>query len=136
MAAVAMVTVPFIGRGLWFPINLVAAAILRNLQTASPEALGQFMPLAFLVGLIVHLLLSTLIGVLFALLLPTLPGPAFLWSLITGPVLWAIVQFVVLPLINPVMSRYVHPLSFVIAHILYSLVLGWWVVRYPKVPTH
>jgi hypothetical protein len=134
MALVATATVPFIGRGLWFPINLVAATVLRDLQTASPEALGQFIPLAFVVGLIIHLIISVLVGTLFALLLPTLPGPALIWSLIAGPTLWAIVQFVVLPLVNPIMSRLVNPVSFVIAHLLYSLVLGLWVIRYAKVP--
>lgn len=61
-----------------------------------------------------------------------MPGPAFIWSLITGPLLWAAVQFVVLPLVNPIMSELVNPLPFVTAHLLYSLVLGWWVVRHPK----
>ena len=134
MAVVAAATVPLIGRGFWFPLNLVAATVLRDLQNASPEVLGQFMPLAFVVGVILHLFLSTVIGSLFALLLPTLPGPAFVWSLITGPLLWVIVEFVVLPLANPIMSQYVNTLSFIIAHLAYSLVLGWWVIRYPKIP--
>ena len=134
MAVIALATTPFINRSIWFPINLVAAVVLRDLQAASPEALGQFMPLAFLIGLVIHLLISTLIGTLFALFLPTLPGPALLWSLITGTLLWAVVQFIVLPLVNPIMSELVSPGSFVIAHILYSLVLGAWVTRYPKVP--
>ncbi len=134
MAIVATATVPFIGRGLWFPLNLVAATVLRDLQSASPEVLGQFMPAAFVVGLLMHLLISTFLGTLFALLLPTMPGSAFIWSLITGPILWAAVQFVALPLFNPIMSEYVDPVSFVIAHFLYSLVLGWWVLRYDKKP--
>jgi hypothetical protein len=135
MAIVAMATVPFIGHSIWFPINLVAAAVLRNLQTPpSPETLDQFMPLALIVGLVIHLLLSTLVGTLFALLLPTMPGSAFIWSLITGPILWAIVNFVALPLVNPIMSQRVDTTSFIIAHVVYSLVLGWWVARYPKVP--
>ncbi len=134
MALIAIATTPFIHRSIWFPINLVAAVVLRDLQTASPEVLGQFMPLAFLIGLAIHLLISTAIGTLFALALPTLPGPALFWSLITGPLLWAVVQFIVLPLINPVMSELVNPGSFIVAHVLYSLVLGTWVIRYPKVP--
>lgn len=78
--------------------------------------------------------LSVLVGILFALILPTLPGSALAWSIIAGPVLWALVQFVVLPLVNPVMSEFVHPVSFVTVHLLYSLVLGLWVTRHHKVP--
>ena len=134
MAAVAVATVPMIERSIWFPINLVAATLLRDLQTLPPEALDPFMPTAFLVGLGIHLFLSVTVGILFALILPTLPGSALVWSLIAGPTLWALVQFIALPLINPIMSELVHPVSFVAAHLLYSLVLGLWVTRHRKVP--
>jgi len=131
MAIVATATLTFIGRSLWFPINLVAATVLRNLQTASPDLLGQFIPLAFVVGLAIHLFMF---GSLFSLLFPTKPGTAFASSTITGLVLWAIVQFITLPLVNRIMSQRVKPVSFVTAQVSYSLVPGWWVVRYPIVP--
>ena len=134
MATVAVGTMPLINRSIWFPVNLVAATLLRDLQGLPPDALNPFMPAAFVIGVGLHFFLSVSIGVLFALILPTLPGSALIWSLIAGPVLWALVQFIVLPLVNPVMSQLVHPLSFVTAHLLYSLVLGLWVTRYQKVP--
>jgi hypothetical protein len=134
MALVAVVTGIVIGRGPWYPLNLVAATVLRGLQTASVEALSAFSPEALLVGLVLHLLLSCGIGFLFAVLLPTLPGPPWIWSLSLGPALWVIAQFVVLPVVNPVMSLGLYPPSFFIAHLVYGLVLGAWVQRAGKVP--
>lgn len=134
MALVAIVTGLLIGRGPWYPLNLVAATIMRSLQTASPEALSQFHLTALIVGFILHMLISTGIGFLFAVLLPTLPGRPWVWSLLIGPALWFAAQFVVLPLVNPVMSTSVWLPSFFVAHLAYGLVLGAWIQHAGKVP--
>ncbi|HBY92780.1 MAG: hypothetical protein M5U01_33885 [Ardenticatenaceae bacterium] len=134
MAAVAIATGLLIGRGPWYPLNLVAATIVRSLQATPPEMLSQFYLPALIVGFILHMLLSISIGFLFALLLPTLPGPPWIWSLLIGPALWFGAQFVVLPAVNPVMSTSVWLPSFFVAHLVYGLVLGAWVQRGGKVP--
>ncbi len=59
------------GHGIWYPVNLVAATVLRGLQGASPQELATFNPLAFVVGLILHLIVASLVGLVFAILLPT-----------------------------------------------------------------
>lgn len=125
MALVAMITGLAPGSGIWMPLNLVGATIVRRLQTAPPETLEQFMMVPLITGAILHLILSVGFGIAFVVLLPTLPGNKIVWSLIIGAILWAIALFAVLPLLNPLMLRLVNVPSFLIAHILYSLPLGY-----------
>ncbi|MFQ5858008.1 MAG: hypothetical protein ACE5LU_20575 [Anaerolineae bacterium] len=121
------------GRGVWFPVNLIAATVLRDLQAESLQMLAQFSLAGALVGTLIHFALSIGLGFLFATLLPTLPGSAFVWALIIGPILWFTAQYLALPLVNPRMEALVHVPSFAIAHVIYSLVLGWWISRTAKI---
>jgi hypothetical protein len=135
---IAMIVVALIygvssGQGIWLPVNLIGATVVRSLQVASLEQLQTFNAITLLVGLTLHLVLSISIGLIFALLLPTLPGSPLLWAVIIGPLLWALVSVLILPLLNPVMAQYVEHTSFFVAHVAYSLVLGWWVARTPKI---
>ncbi len=121
------------GRGIWLPVNLIGATLIRDLQGASLEALMQFHPAALLAGLLLHGLLSSALGALYALILPTLPGPPLLWAVIVGPLLWLAATFVILPIFNPIMARYVDWPSFALAHLVYGLIMGIWVGRTPRV---
>jgi hypothetical protein len=121
------------GRGIWYPVNLIAAVVIRGWQNASPELFTQFNPTGLIFGVTIHLIMSAIIGLLFALLLPTLPGPPFIWAFVVGPVLWFGAYFGVLPLVNPVMVHNIDLPSFFYAHVFYSLVLGWWVQRSPQI---
>ena len=119
---------------LWLPVNLIGATLVRDLQGASIETLSQFNLAALVVGLSLHAVLSVGLGFIFAVLLPTMPGPPIVWSLTVGPLLWAIASLISLPAINPIMTQYVDVSSFLVAHVAYGIVLGWWVTRTPKVP--
>ncbi|RME45854.1 MAG: hypothetical protein D6791_09720 [Chloroflexi bacterium] len=122
-----------IGRGIWFPVNLIAATVLRDLQNESLQMLSQFYLAGAVVGTLIHMSLAIVLGFVFAMLLPTLPGSAVIWSLIIGPVLWFVAQYLALPLANPRMDALVDHPSFAIAHVVYSLVLGWWIARTQKI---
>ncbi|HLF25718.1 MAG TPA: hypothetical protein VJG32_05235 [Anaerolineae bacterium] len=119
---------------LWLPVNLIGATVVRDLQGASLETLSAFTAPAFAVGLLLHATLSIGLGYVFALLLPTMPGPPMIWSLTVGPLLWSLASLITLPALNPVMAQYVDVPSFFIAHLVYGVVLGWWVTRTLKVP--
>jgi hypothetical protein len=121
------------GRGIWLPVNLIGATVVRSMQAASLDQLAAFDTVALIVGLTLHMALSIGIGLIFALLLPTLPGSPLLWAVIIGPLLWALVSVLILPLLNPVMAQYVEHTSFFVAHVVYSLILGWSIARTPKV---
>lgn len=122
------------GNGVWYPVNLIAATLLRDFQGASPETLAQFSAAGALVGTLIHFTISIFLGLLFALLLPTLPGSTMLWALIVGPLLWIGAQYAILPVVNPRMEGLVSEPTFAVAHLAYSLVLGWWVARAAKIP--
>lgn len=138
LGGLAMILVALIygivsGRGVWLPVNLVAAILLRGLQSASMDTLMAFSLPGLVLGLLVHLVMCMGLGLVFAALLPTLPGSPVLWAFIIGPILWAGAIFAGLPLVNPVMAQYVDWLSFAVANIVYCLVLGVWVRRSPKI---
>ena len=133
MIAVAAVYGLSSGRGLWLPVNLIGATLVRDLQVAPLEQLFAFNAAALLVGLVLHMAMSIGLGLIFAMLLPTLPGSPLLWALIIGPLLWTLASVLILPLLNPVMALYVDHTSFLGAHVVYSLVLGGWIARTPKV---
>jgi hypothetical protein len=121
------------GKGIWYPVNLVAATFMREMQGMALQELTAFAPSWLAVGLVTHLTVASSIGLIFALLLPTLPGRPVLWALIVGPLLWFGATIIVLPQINPVMSQLLDWPSFAAANIVYGLVMGLWVAATPEV---
>jgi uncharacterized membrane protein YagU involved in acid resistance len=134
MAIIGIIAGVVIGRGPWYPINLLAATAMRSFQAMSPEQLTEFSLSGLFVGAILHFTISIVIGLIFAVLLPAFPGHPLMWSLIGGGVLWVFADVVLLLPLNPIMARLVDVPSFIIAHLAYTIVLGLWVNRYEKVP--
>ena len=124
------------GNGIWFPVNLIASTVLPGLQAAPEQALMQFNLAGAVVGTLVHFGVSMVLGLLFALVLPTLPGSTLLWGVVVGTLLWIGAHFVFLPLVNPRFEELVSDRTFLVAHIAFSLVLGWWVTRQPIMEPH
>lgn len=133
MVAVALIYGVVSGRGIWLPVNLVGATLILDLQGAPLEKLAEFNAAALIVGVILHATISIGIGFVFAVLLPTLPGPPVIWSLTVGSLLWALASLLILPALNPTMAEHVDVPSFLIAHLVYGIVLGWWIPRTPKI---
>ena len=121
------------GVGIWLPVNLVAAAVLRQLQLQSLGEIARFNSLALGTGLILHAGISIALGAMFSFLLPARPGRPLFWGPVIGPLLWVGASVAALPVINPVMSANLEIVSFAIANGLYGLLLGWWIDRTPMV---
>lgn len=135
-AAVALVGAAYgliSGIGLWAPVNLVAAVLLRDMQAQSMGTISQFNLPALMVGLIIHALMSVTLGVMFVFILPALPGRPLFWGPVIGPLLWVGAFVAALPIINPIMAANVEMVSFTIANLAYGLVLGWWIDRTPMI---
>ncbi len=124
------------GRGIWYPVNLVAATVMRGMQLMTPAQLAGFNPLALVAGLAIHLGLAAGLGFLFAVLLPMLPGRPVLWALVVGPLLWFSATLIALPQLNPVMSQLLDWSSFALANGVYGLAMGGWVMYTPRVEAH
>lgn len=122
------------GKGVWYPVNLIAATVFRAWQQAGPEQLSEFNIMGLFLGFTLHMVVALTLGFIFAVVLPTLPGKPVYWAFIVGPILWVGAVAAGLPLLNPVMARLVDWPSFALANIVYSLILGLWVAHTPKIP--
>jgi len=135
MAAVALAYGLLAERSLWYPINLLAAAGLSNLATASTSELCAFNGAAFVVALLTHGAISLLVGLLYVLILPMLPRRHLLWGGVVAPLLWTGVIWAVLGIVNPVLDARIDWIWFVASQISFGLVAGLVVARTPTVRT-
>ncbi len=119
MAAVAIVFAMSQGDP-WRPMKLVAATALGGEATAGPGF--QFGPV--LLGLLIHLALSMALGIFFVWLGGYLgPGAAAAWGIIFSLSIWVIMQFGLLPVVNPWLAA-APPIPFALAHAVFGLSLG------------
>jgi hypothetical protein len=117
------------GAGLWSPPTLIAATIIRDLQTAPiPVA---FQPLAVVLGLMGHMMNSVILGLLFALIFaPRMSNRSALviGGAVYGLGVFVIMRFAVVPFLDPVLLSLNTP-AFAMAHLMWGaiigLVLGW-----------
>lgn len=117
----------------WYPINLLAAAVLPSLAGAALAQLTAFNGLAFVVALFIHGALSTLVGVLFAVLLPMLPSRrAAFWGSLTTPLLWSSLLWATLRLINPTLNARIDWWWFIASQVAFGLTTGY-VIHHTKV---
>lgn len=121
------------GRGIWYPVNLIAATLIPAWQQTTAVQLAQFYWNGLIVGLFIHLCMSVLLGLIFAIMMPALPRSPIFWAFVIGPILWAGAVYAGLPLLNPIMAQYIDLPSFAIANIAYSVVLGVAITRTKKV---
>lgn len=103
----------------WRPMRLVAATLLGE------EALGpgfQFGPV--FLGSVLHLMMSVALGVFFAWLGGYLNvGGAISWGVIFSLSIWVIMQFGLLPVMNPWLAA-APPIPFALAHTAFGVSLG------------
>ena len=125
-AAMAAVLMLFSSRqgDLWQPMKLIAATVLGAKAAGMPG----FQPLPVVVGATIHFATGVALGVFFAWLGGFLTtGGAMAWGINFGLAVWVIMQFGLLPVLNPWMAAF-PPVPFALAHGLFGLVLG----SYPR----
>lgn len=129
MAATALTYGALSGRGIWYPVNLLAGMVLPSVAE-HPEHLN-------IVGLIVatfiHGLTSLGVGMFFGVLLPTLPRWPIFWGGIVGPLLWTGAIYSFMGVLNPILAQEVDWAWFVASQFAYGLVMGIVVMRSEKV---
>ncbi len=135
MAGVAMIF-GFISQGsVWYPINLLAAAIDPSLATASVETLRQFSAIGLILGTVIHGCTSLLVGVLYAVMLPMFPRKAFWWAGVSAPILWSGVIASTIALVNPALSARIDWRWFVASQLAFGLTGGYVIARAQSIET-
>lgn len=129
MAVVAMVYGLIAEGSLWYPINLLASAVLPSMNLASTEQLRSFDATAIAIATLMHGGLSLLVGLVYAALLPTLPGRTWLWGGIVAPLAWSAVAWVSLSVVAPALNDHIQWGWFVASQAAFGLVAGWVILR-------
>lgn len=112
------------GGGLWSPLVYIAATILRGLQTVATPV--PFNLLAVILGLMGHMMNSIIFGLIFAFLIaPRIRSLAgrVVAGLIYGVVIYVVMWFAVVPLVDPVMLR-LNAFAFLLGHMMWGIALG------------
>ena len=111
MAVLAMAYGLVAQHSIWYPINLMAAAGVPSLATASLATLREFSAAGLTVAILSHLTFSILVGLLYTVLLPMLP-PKLEWLFggVMTPLIWTALIYPTFNLINPALAARVEPL--------------------------
>jgi len=135
MAAVAMFFGYLSQDSIWYPINLLAAAAVPSLATASVEQLRQFNTLGLVLGSIIHGLTSLMVGVLYAVMLPMFPRKAFWWAGVSAPILWSALIASTLDFVNPALNARIDWRWFVASQLAFGLTGGYVIARAQSIET-
>jgi hypothetical protein len=108
-------------RGVWYPINLLAAMVLPEFNNASLEQLEAFSLLALVTGLAIHAVAALSVGLLMAVIMPMLPRGQFIWGSLLAPLLWTGATYGFMGVLNPVMDRHVDWGWFIASQFAYGI---------------
>jgi hypothetical protein len=95
------------GRGLWYPINLLAAMVVPGMGELPAAELSRFRADWLAIGVAIHAVLSLGFGVAYGLALPRLrpiPGP-IAWGALVLPLLWTGISYGLMGVANPVLQQ-------------------------------
>src|SRR6266850_2062522 len=89
----------------WYPINLLAAAIYAESLALGPTELHAFHASSLAIAIFLHGLVSTLVGLLYGAMLPMFPRRPILLGGLIGPVLWSALVHTFIEVIDPLLNR-------------------------------
>jgi hypothetical protein len=129
MAVVAMTYGVIAQASMWYPINLLASAVLPAMNLADAEQLRAFSATALGVATILHGGLSLMVGLVYAALLPALPGRTLLWGGIVAPLAWTGVAWASLGLVAPALNEHIDWRWFIASQAAFGLTAGWVIAK-------
>ncbi len=129
MAFVAMAYGLIAQGSAWYPVNLLASAILPSMNLADVAQLRTFDATAFGAATLMHGGLSLFVGLVYAALLPTLPGRTLLWGGIVAPLAWSGVVWVSLGVVAPALNDHIQWSWFIASQAAFGLTAGWVILR-------
>jgi hypothetical protein len=119
----------------WYPINLLAAAIYSQSLMLGTSSLNSFHLESFLVASLIHIVTSLLVGLLYGAMLPMIPRRPILLGGFVAPILWSGLLYTTLGILNPLLDKKIDWAWFIISQFGFGIVAGWVVSRQEKVFT-
>jgi hypothetical protein len=120
---------------IWYPINLLAAAVYAESLRLGPAQLYSFHLSSLTIAIVLHGLGSTLVGVLYGAMLPMFPRRPILLGGLIGPILWSGLLYSILGLLNPLLEQHINWSWFVASQVAFGVVAGLVVMRASRMPT-
>jgi hypothetical protein len=134
MAAVALLYGLTQG-SIWYPINLMVAALVPELGGAPLSLLRAYNGWALALGTLLHLAASMLVGLLYAVILPMFPRRVWLWSGLVAPLLWTGAIASALGVVNPTLDSLIDWRWFIASQFAFGLVCGAVVAKAESIET-
>ena len=120
---------------IWYPINLLAAAVYAESLKLGTTELYSFHADSLAIALGLHALLSTLVGLLYGAMLPMFPRRPIVLGGLIAPVLWSGLIYTIIGLLNPLLASHIDWLWFIASQAAFGIVAGSVVVRHSPTPT-
>ncbi len=122
-------------KSIWYPINLLAAAVYSESLKLGPAQLYSFHADSFAIALGLHALVSTLVGVLYGAMLPMFPRRPIVLGGLIAPALWSALIYTILGLLNPLLATHIDWPWFMASQVGFGIVAGFVVLRQERMPT-
>jgi hypothetical protein len=120
---------------IWYPINLLAAAVYSESLKLGPAQLYSFHADSFAIALGLHAIVSTLVGLLYGAMLPMFPRRPIVLGGLIAPALWSALIYTILGLLNPLLASHIDWPWFIASQVGFGVVAGLVVVRQERIPT-
>jgi hypothetical protein len=120
---------------IWYPINLLAAAVYQESLQLGPAQLHAFHADAFAIAFVLHGVVSILVGLLYGAMLPMFPRRPIVLGGLIAPALWSGLLYTILGLLNPLLATHIDWFWFVASQVAFGIVAGLVVVRQQSIPT-
>lgn len=119
------------GRGIWYPVNLLAGMVLPGLDEQTEAYLRDFHLGLFVTGFVIHAVMSVVVGLIYGVLLPTLPEipRPLAWGGLLMPLLWTAVTFLLMGIVNPRLYRGVDWPWFIVSQFVFGVAAALVVMR-------
>ncbi len=120
---VGMMGTLIMGQGLFWPLVLIGYAFRPATNNPSQD-MG-----TILFGVLYHMVFTMMLGLVFALIASHLPKvlPLWVWGILYAVMIWVIDFLGALNIVNPTMASLMNPWLFLVTHLAYGAVLGWYV---------
>jgi hypothetical protein len=123
--------------GPFYPLNLLVGMVLPVVGDMTVVELEKFYFGLFVIGIVIHVVMSAIIGLIYGVLLPMMPrmpGGPIIFGGVLLPLLWTGVCYGLMGVVNPVLQLRVNWPWFVISQFLFGVAAAIVVARSETVP--